>query len=91
MITSLAARQRQPHAPTQRTTPRSTDPGANGEEREIEFIGAVGRTIATARQALQRLTELQTHAIPFHSVPAREYIRDVGGGTKPTTSLSRNR
>jgi bifunctional non-homologous end joining protein LigD len=52
---------------------------AAGEEREIEFIGAVGTgwTIPTARQLLQRLTDLETHANPFRSVLPREYTRDA--------------
>ena len=55
-----------------------TAPSAGGG-REIEFIGAVGTgwTIVTARQLLQQLTELHTHASPFLGILSREYTRDA--------------
>jgi bifunctional non-homologous end joining protein LigD len=53
-------------------------PSAEGH-RDIEFVGAVGTgwTVATARQLLQQLTELHTHASPFHAALPREYTRDA--------------
>jgi hypothetical protein len=52
---------------------------AGGQEREIEFIGAVGTgwTLAITRQLLQQLTELHTQASPFNTVLPREYTRDA--------------
>src|SRR5882757_6314897 len=76
----LTARQRQPNRPTRRLLlGQPTPSGADGQDREIEFIGAVGTgwTIPTARQLLQQLTELHTRASPFSRVLPREYARDA--------------
>jgi hypothetical protein len=70
----------QPHQPTRRATHRTTQPALDRRRGAGDrFVGAVGTgwTLATARQLLQQLTELHTHASPFNTALPREYTHDA--------------